>query len=300
MKRTFLILFTVCILVLPSIGLAATLSGVVLENESGSPLGASLILYKQNASGGWDFTGAEDTDATGHYGFSHLEAGKYYLECEAYTDCDPNVNYCADKYLPQLYDRVSIWDFDHKTQIVLTASEVKTLNPIRINTRPFYFDSIPINAVVLPSTGGTVKITTKVINKTSDVAIMLFWGDMEPPSRSDHSRFYDLWTVYPFAQNTWRLLKPGANTVTLTTTLGPQAPAGFYYYLAFGGSGFLGPKMPPMEGYFCKDISLSDCNDLYAAASPAKGIVKSAGRGKTIPTKLSADGKVLEKGPLKK
>lgn len=300
MQRTFLILMAVCILVLPCMGWAATLNGVVVERASGAPLDADVILYKHNASGGWDFTGAEETDATGHYSFNYLEAGTYYLEAEAYTDCDCSVNYCADKYLLQLYDNVQIWDFDHKTNIVLTASEVKTLKPIRIFKRAFYFDTMPIDVVVLPPEGGTVKITTKVVNSTNNEAGMRFWGDMETPDRVDHSQFYGLWSVYPFGQYTWRVLRPGTLSVTLYATLGANAPPGLYFYLINGGSGYLSPKMPPMEGFFCKDVPADSCSDLYVASSRTKRLGKPARADKLIATKLSADGRVLEKGPRNK
>lgn len=300
MKRAFLIWVTVCLLALPTLGTAATLSGVVIEDESGAPLDASLLLYKRNATGGFEFTAAEGTDASGNYSFNYLEAGTYFLECEAYADCDPEAEYCADKYLPQLYDGVQAWDFGHKKNIVLASGSAKVLNPIRIKARPFYFETMPIDPVVIPDSGGTVKITATVINTTKNILGMLFWGEMEPPCRADHSKFYDLWSLYPFAQHTWKVIRPGANKVILTCSLGALAPEGLYYYLVFGGGGYVSPKMPPLEGFFCKGVSAHECTTDLAVAGRHGGSARAVRSNRNIATRFSEDGKVLETGPRKK
>jgi hypothetical protein len=286
-------------LVLPSIGWAAELSGTVLEDSSDKPLDASLILYKKNAQGGWDFTGSEDTDKNGKYVFSNLEAGTYYLECEAFDECDPQVYYCADKYLPQIYNKAAPWDFKHKKEIVLKKGDVKTLETIVMKFRPFFFDTVPKtdNTLVIPGAGDTVTISGKVVNKTGNWVWMMFWAVVDSPNRTDHSLFYDMSASFPLEKQLV-LLEPGTNTVAFTLDLSAAAAEGKYYYSVYGGTTFELPKMPAFEGSFEKKASGKGAggDESFEENGISKG--DSHCRTKAVPTRLSAEGKVLERGLL--
>jgi hypothetical protein len=239
MKRRGLMVVVVCMLVLPSIGWAATLlRGTVLEDQSGLVIDASVLVYKKNPTGGWNFAGSRETDETGKYSFTYLEPGTYYLEFMAFIDCDRLVNYCADKYLPQIYKNIAPWDFNNKTEIILQEGDVKELDTTRIKTRPFYFDTTP-----------------KVVNNTGNPEWMLFWGVADSPYRTDHSVYYGMQASYSLGQGQWKQLKPGINTVTFTFKLPQKALIGRYDYWMIGGDSNLLPMTPYLEGSFCNGVS---------------------------------------------
>ena len=76
----------------PSVGSAATLLKGRVLGPDGLPVTASVLAYKKDASGEWQFTGSAETDANGDYSFNFLGTGKFYFECDAYEECDPRVN----------------------------------------------------------------------------------------------------------------------------------------------------------------------------------------------------------------
>lgn len=298
MKRALTIWMVIWVLIVPSAALAATLlKGVVLENATGKPLPASILAYKQSASGEWDFTGAEETNELGVYSFTYLEAGAYYLECEARVDCDPHNYYCADKYLPELYNNVPIYDFDNKTVVTIKDGDVITLKTIRVSRRPFYFDTVS-NACVVAQSDGMVRFSRPVVNNTGVERWMLFWGVMDSPGRTDRSVYYGLEGSYPLGGWNWKLLRPGVNYVTFTHKIVPKALKGKYTFWLCGGNEVELPMLPYLEGQICYGESPSDLSwgpsTLDENSIPLKGA--RYGKTKAIPIKLSADGKVLELG----
>jgi hypothetical protein len=298
MKRGFLVFVAVCALVLPSMAAAATvLKGTVLEDAWGVPVTANVLAYEKNASGGWDFTGSEETDGSGSFSFSYLGAGTFYLEIDAFVECNPQDHYCADKYLPVLYKNAPLYDFKNKTTVTLKNGDVKQLAPIRVKTRPFYFESVS-NACTQAKPNGTVTITRAVVNSTGRERRMMFWGVMDSPHRTDHSTYYNLSASFPFGGWKWKLLKPGYNTVTFTDKIVPKTLKGRYEYWVVGGDAGELPMTPYLDGWICYGVSDAEC---ASGLSGENGAAKrGAGRGgvKTIPTKVSDDGEVLETGPL--
>jgi hypothetical protein len=290
-----LICVAVTMLIWPSISVAATvLKGTVLEDKSGQPMDATVSVYKQNTAGEWEFAGSRESDDTGKYSFTYLGAGTYYVESRGYSDCDSKVDYCADKYLPQFYNTVAPWDFEHKTEIVLKDGDVKELDTIRLKIRPFYFETAPNPCE--PATDGKVKITRKVVNTTGYQQWMLFWGVVDSPFRTDSSDYYDMQASYSFGQAKWVLLKPGKNAVTFTYKIAPKALEGRYNYWIIGGDSDLLPMTPYLSGTFCSGVTTEKSPAQLSSDENMAGSGSSHGFIKTISTKISADGKVLEKG----
>jgi len=295
MRRRCLIV-AVCMLLLPSIGWAATvLKGAVLQDKFGQPMDATVIVYKQNLSDEWDYAGSRETDETGAYSFTYLDAGTYYVESRGYSNCDREVDYCADQYLPQIYNTVAEWDFEHKTEIVLKDGDVKELDTIRLKIRPFYFATIP-NPCEPVGANGTVRITRKVINTTGHQQWMFFWGVVDSPFRTDPSDYYGMQASYSFGPGKWVLLKPGGNTITLTYKMTPTALKGSYDYWIIGGNSDLLPMTPYLSGTFCNGVSAEQNAADLSTKESAVGSENSHRPIKSIPTRISADGKVLERG----
>jgi hypothetical protein len=299
MKKRCLVFVAVCMLALPSLGSAATeLSGTVLEERSGQPLDANVILYKQGTTGEWDYAGSRTTDAaTGKFKITFLPAGTYFVETvAANSTCTGTINYCADRYLPQLYNNLASWDFEHVTKITLKDGDTKELDKIRLKLRPFYFDTVA-NPCQPAGANGIVKIIRKVMNNTGHEQWMLFWGVVDSPSRTDFSDYYDLQASYSFVPK-WKLLKPGANNVSLTYKTTPTTLKGKYNYWIIGGDSNLLPMTPYLAGTFCNGV-LEDQGS--AALSLEDGAARNEnpnGPTKIMPTRISADGAVLERGPL--
>jgi hypothetical protein len=297
MKRRCLMFVAAGMLLWPSMGVAATVvTGTVIEDKSGQPLPASVVVYKESSTGEWQFAGSRETDETGKYRFTHLEGGTYYLESRGYSNCDRKVDYCADKYLPQLYNNVAPWDFEQKTELVVKDGDVKELDAIKIKTRPFYFATIP-NPCEPAGADGVVRITRKVANTTGHRQWMFFWGVVDSPFRTDPSDYYDMQASYAFGQGKWALLKPGMNTVTFTYKMTPAALEGRYNYWIIGGNSDLLPMTPYLSGTFCNGVSAEKSIADLASEDRAAGDEGSHGPLKPIPIRISADGKVLAKGP---
>ena len=297
MKRRCLIFVAVGMLLWPSISVAdIVLKGKVLEDKSGQPMDATVSVYKQSTAGEWDFAGSRETDDTGEYSLTYLDAGTYYVESRGYSNCDRKVDYCADKYLSQLYNSVAPWDFEHKTEIVLKDGDVKELDTIRLKTRPFYFATAP-NPCEPARSDGTVKITRKVMNTTGYEQWMLFWGVVDSPFRTDSSDYYQMQASYSFGQAKWILLKPGRNTVAFTYRMTPTALEGRYNYWIIGGDSDLLPMTPYLSGTFCSGVTVEKSPALLSSDESMAGSGNSHGTMKAIATKISADGKILEKGP---
>jgi hypothetical protein len=294
MKRRCLIV-ALCMLLLPSMGWAAVLQGVVLEDKSGQPINATVSVYKQNLDGEWDYAGSRTTDKTGAYSFTSLDEGKYYAESRGYSECDRKVDYCADKYLPQLYNKVAEWDFKHKTEIVLKQGDVKELDTIKIKTRPFYFATSP-NPCEPAGADGTVRITRKVVNTTGHQQWMLFWGVVDSPFRVDPSNYYGMQASYSFGPGKWVWLKPGSNTLTFTYRMTQTALKGSYNYWIIGGNSDLLPMTPYLSGTFCNGVPAAQNTVDWSFEESAVGSDNSRSPTKSIPTRISADGKVLERG----
>jgi len=299
MKRMLLVFVGIFVLALPSMGMGATvLKGTVLENGSGSPVLASVLAYKQNDSGGWDFTGAEQTANDGSFSFNNLGAGTFYLECDAYTDCNPQDFYCADKYLPQYYNKVPLYKFDNKTVLTLQEGDVKALDTMMVKTRPFYFDTVS-NSCAEARADGLVKITSKVVNTTGHDRWMLFFGVMDSPRRQDHSRYNGLAGSYPLGGWNWKLLKPGVNTVTLTHKVITTTLKGKYEYWIVGGDSVELPMTPYLEGWICHGSPpIQNASESSPVVTGTDERGATYGRGKTIPLKISAEGEILETGPM--
>ena len=297
MKRRYLTV-ALCLLLLPSLGWAATvLRGTVLEEKSGQPMDATVLVYKLNDSGEWDFAGSRETDETGAYSFTYLDAGTYYLEFRGYSDCEPAVDYCADKYLPQLYTNVPLWDFAHKTEIALQDGDDKELDIISLQTRPFYF-ATATNRCVPVDADGIVRIHRRVKNTTGLQQWMFFWGVVDSPFRTDSSDYYGMQASYSFGKGKWVLLQPGRNFVTFTHKLTPSAMQGSYNYWIIGGDSNLLPMTPYLSGTFCNGVSAEqDAADLSFEASAA-GNRNRYGPARINRTRISAKGTVLEKGLL--
>jgi len=297
MKRRCLTV-ALCLLLLPSLGWAATtLKGTVLEGRSGQPMDATVLVYKLNDSGEWDFAGSREADETGAYSFTYLDAGTYYLEFRGYTDCDPSVDYCADKYLPQLYNNVPLWDFVQKTEITLQDGDDKELDTVSLQTRPFYF-ATATNRCVSADPDGIVRIHRRVKNTTGVQQWMFFWGVVDSPFRTDSSNYYGMQASYSFGKGKWVLLKPGRNFVTFTHMLPPSALQGSYTYWIIGGDSNLLPMTPYLSGTFCNGIMAEhDAADLSFEASAPRNRNRH-GQATIIPTRISAKGTVLERGLL--
>lgn len=287
-----------CLLLLPSLGWAATvLRGTVLEEQSGQPMDAAVLVYKLNESGGWDFAGSRVTDDNGAYRFTYLDAGTYYLEFRGAGDCDPKVNYCADKYLPQLYNNAAPWDFANKTQIVLNDGDDKELDTASLKTRPFFF-ATTANRCVPADGNGTVRISRRVMNTTGFEQWMYFWGVVDSPFRTDASDFYGMQASLSFSKGKWVLLKPGRNFVTFTHKLTPTAIKGRYNYWIIGGDSNLMPMTPYLSGTFCNGVTARQDAAALSFEASAVGDQNRYGPTTVIPTKVSATGTVLDKGLL--
>jgi len=297
MKRRCLTV-VLCLLLLPSLGWAVTiLRGAVLEDQSGQPMDTAVLVYKLSDSGDWDFAGSRVTDEAGAYSFTYLDAGTYYLEFRGASDCDPKVYYCADKYLPQLYNNVAQWDFAHKTEIVLKDGDDKELDTIRLTTRPFYF-ATTANPCVPANGNGTVRIPRKVINTTGFEQWMFFWGVVDSPFRTDASDYYGMQASFSFGKGKWVLLKPGRNFVAFTYKLTPTAIKGRYDYWIIGGDSNLLPMTPYLSGTFCNGVSAEQDAAALSFEASASGLQNRHGLASIIPTRVSATGTVLEKGLL--
>ena len=206
----------ILVLALPSMSFADTvLTGTVLEDASGNHVSAGILAYRQNDSGDWDFAGSEQTDSEGRFSFNYLGTGTFYLECEAYVDCDPQEYSCADKYLPQLYSNVPVYEFANKTIVTLEQDVIKELDTIRVKTRPFYFETVT-NSCTQARKDGLVKITGQVVNTTGRRAGIWFSGVMDSPQSEVYSDFYGLSSSYPLGDGELKILKPGMNTVTFS------------------------------------------------------------------------------------
>lgn len=255
MKRVLLVFVGIFVLVMPSFVFADTaptgtvVKGTVLEKASRSPVRASILAYKQNASGGWDFTGSEQTDAGGNFSFNYLGEGTFYLECEAGTDCNPQRNYCASKYLPQFYNNVPVYKPANRTTVTLQDGDVRQLDTILVKTRPFYFDTVS-NACTRANSNGVVKIAARVVNTTGSDRWVMFFGVMDSPRRTDRSSHYGQAASYPFVNWNWRLLKPGVNTLTFTHRLVNTSLKGRYDYWIVGGDSAQMPITPYLDGCF--------------------------------------------------
>ena len=297
MKRRYLTV-VLCLLLLPSLGWTATvLRGTVLEEQSGQPKDAAVLVYKLNDSGGWDFAGSRVTDDAGAYRFTYLDAGTYYLEFRGAGNCDPKVNYCADKYLPQLYNNVALWDFANKTQIVLNDGDDKELDTVSLKTRPFFF-ATTANPCVPADGNGTVRIPRRVMNTTGFEQWMFFWGVVDSPFRTDASDYYGLQASLSFGKGKWVLLKPGRNFVAFTYKLTPTAIKGRYNYWIIGGDSNLLPMTPYLSGTFCNGVTAEQDAAALSFEASAVGDQNRYGPATIIPTKVSATGTVLEKGLL--
>jgi hypothetical protein len=172
---------------------------------------------------------------------------------------------------------------------------VKELDTIRLKIRPFYFATIP-NPCEPAGADGRVRITRRVMNTTGHQQWMLFWGVVDSPFRVDSSDYYGMQASYSFGQGKWVLLKPGRNTVTFTYKMTPTALKGSYNYWIIGGDSDLLPMTPYLSGTFCNGVSAEQNTADLSFGESAAGSETSHGPIKTIPTRISADGKVLEKG----
>ncbi|MGA2401411.1 MAG: carboxypeptidase-like regulatory domain-containing protein [Syntrophobacteraceae bacterium] len=295
MKKQCLMLAALCLLVLPSVAPAATLTGNVVDNISGKPLQVGLLLYVKTPSGTWDLQDDAFSGASGSYSFLNVPAGTYYIECDAYVECVPEANYdyCADKYLPQYYNNIPLSDFQNKTQILVGTANLK-LAPIRLHFRPFYFATVPAGA--LARTGNEkIKITGKLINTTKGTATMALWGIMAVPDRTDMSDYYGLGANIPFGYELDFRVKPGTNSITFAYELPVMAPDGDYEFSIYGAGWDGLPMLPELYG----SVEYSMPARAEAVSSKVNAAKKHVNRRATemIPTEVSADGQILQKGP---
>ncbi len=297
MKKQCLMLAALCMLVLPSLAQAATLTGMVVDNSSGKPLQVGLLLYAKTTSGTWELEDDAFSDATGSYSFLNVPAGTYYIECDAYVDCEPEANYdyCADKYLPQYYNNIPLSDFQHKTEIRLGTANQK-LATIRLHFRPFYFDTV-LAGDLASIHDEALKIKAKLINTTHYRTTMALWGIMAVPDRTDKSDYYGLGANIPFGYELDFRIKPGTNTITFAYELPVMAPNGDYEFSIYGAGWDGLPMLPELYGSVEKgNVAPARAEAVSSKANAAK---KHVNRRATemIPTEVSADGQILQKGP---
>jgi hypothetical protein len=297
MKRVCFLCAMLCMMLLPSmVSAGAIIRGTVLDDKSGNAMVADVFVY-QRVNDEWSFAGSQTTNRYGKFNIDFLGAGIYHLRIsESAGICDSSVAYCADRYLPQFYNNVPLWDFEHIEQTVLKDGDVKDLNPIRLELRPFYFKTAR-KACEPVDSDGMVKITRKVVNTTNKSKRMFFWGVMDSPFRLDSSAYYNLQASYSFREGKSKLLEPGVNTVTFTHKLGSTAIKGNYYYWIVGGDSKLMPMTPYLSGSFCNDAPEARAVESSCADGAATNEDRST-QMKTIPMRITADGKVLERGPL--
>ncbi|MHC1726349.1 MAG: carboxypeptidase-like regulatory domain-containing protein [Syntrophobacteraceae bacterium] len=286
------------VLILPALCSAGTvILGKVTDRAGEQPMAADVLVYRQDDGGSWSFAGSRPTNGAGEFKITFLRAGTYHLKIVHSSNCDPSVNYCADRYLEQYYNNIPLWDFENITKIVLKDGDQLVLDTARLKVRPFYFETVT-NVCVPADADGMVRITRSVVNATGNNQWMLFWGVIDSPFRLDSKKYYGIQASYTFGQAGWELLKPGRNTISFTHRLGPKAIKGSYYYWIVGGDGDLLPMTPYLSGTFCKDVPETQCGDGSPIGAAAACYGHSAGLARTIPLRISAEGEVLESGPL--
>lgn len=183
--------------------------------------------------------------------------------------------------------------------MTLKHGDVKELDAIKVHLRPFYFDSVS-NKCTRAKADGTVKITRTAVNTTGSERPMLFMGVMDSTHRTDHSSFYGLSASYQFDARKWVLLKQGGNTVTFNPKTISKALKGIYEYWIVGADAVELPLTPYMDALICCGVTDALCGSGLSAETHSAKDGTGSGGMRIVPTKVSSDGEVLERGALPK
>jgi hypothetical protein len=271
LKKTFLVAAIVSILAFPSLGFAASsISGTVVDEESGDPVQGWVDVHKWNeGEEWWEWAGYIDLDENGEFIFDSLKAGTYILSSNGYN------------HVPEFYDDVPLWDWENKTEIELDKNEDLVLNLIELKLRPFYFGNVWIEPDPVPKKGGDVTLYAEIINTTNEKVQMKLWV-MGNIKREDESDYYGTSSTFPLTKKPSKVkLKPGVNLIEIQFKISKKYPAGWQHVNVFGGKSYEEPMVEYGYVGFFKEGKTS-------VNTP------SVERERKIPRTLSKDGKVIE------
>jgi len=242
---------------------ASSISGTVLDEQSGDPVPGWVEVSKWNeGEEWWEWVDSIELDENGEFIFDSLKAGTYILWSDGYN------------YVPEFYDDVRPWDWDNKTEIELPKNEDLVLNLIELKPRPFYFGNVWIEPEEVPKKGGNVTLYAELFNTTGKKAKMKLWV-MGHIWRGDESDYYGIESSFPLIKKPSKVkLKPGENLIEIPFKISKNYPAGWHDVIVSGGERYEKPMIENGYAGFVKE---------------GKTSVLLKGR-----VNLSKDGKVIE------
>jgi len=283
MKRSLLALAIAAFLAIPSMGLCSSISGKVVDEKTGAAInpGPHVSLMKfEESSGYWTWVNAVQANKAGKFAFKSLAVGKYKLNI--YPDWDNNF------YLEEYYDDVPPWESETFTEIELAQDQDLALSLIELKPRPFYFRNVQITPELVPSSGGKIVVTAKVVNTTGKAATLNHWATFQISRWNDKGDFYGVSASSPFSVNKEKKLSPTVpTTIKFEQVISADSPDGFHDISIIGGKSYQEPMIPTAWLSYCKgDQASCEREEPQMPRRPK------------IPLKMSSEGKVLEWGEL--
>ena len=160
-----------------SIGIAATISGTVIDQKTKEPVAsANIVILRLLEDQVWGWVTDMNTGLTGKFLFKNLDEGTYTIEAGKISGWLQNYEKLTKSYYPEWYGNVPGGDkFSHKAKkIKLTANATKTVT-VPLQATPASIGAMVENSQI-PSDGSPLRIKLKVRNWTGARLNLARWG----------------------------------------------------------------------------------------------------------------------------
>ncbi|RMF83937.1 MAG: carboxypeptidase regulatory-like domain-containing protein [Nitrospinota bacterium] len=216
MRKVFSVGIGVMILLFPMVVLAATLSGTVIDEETGDPIPdawVDIFVFKPDSAGNgfWEWWDGMPTNPNGVFSFSNVTEGEEYVVH-------------ADRwgsYYGEWYDDVYGMD-PNKATVVVPSPDVDIV--VDLMPTPVRMDVFPLQGGV-PSEGGRFRYVVDIVNTTDTDMDLKAWINVSGPAPAPLSGETDFPVLGPV-----RFTLPAGEEIfrVLSLNVPPYAADGFF------------------------------------------------------------------------